>query len=108
MYTFYKEKRLFHAKNDLFFVLYRQQYQQQRTMNATSVSPEITTQKSTRRSTRRRADGQATAALLIQMATEILSASPTLRQKANITLTDLAAADKVRKQLLKYHLTTLS
>jgi hypothetical protein len=39
--------------------------------------------------------------LLIQIATEILTSSPTMRQKANITLTDLAAADKVRKSLLK-------
>jgi hypothetical protein len=53
------------------------------------------------RSTRRRANGPATAALLIQIATEILTSSPTMRQKANITLTDLAAADKVRKSLLK-------
>ncbi|QJD79992.1 hypothetical protein [Spirosoma rhododendri] len=77
-------------------------------MNTTSVSPEFTTRKATNRTTRRRADGQATAALLIQMATEILSASPTLRQKAGITLTDLSAADKVRKQLLKHGLTTIS
>jgi hypothetical protein len=77
-------------------------------MNGPSVSPEFTTQKTTRRSTRRRADGQATAALLIQMATEILTASPTLRQKAGLTLTDLSAADKVRRQLLKHTLDTLS
>jgi hypothetical protein len=54
-----------------------------------------------RRTTRRKANGQATAALLIQMATEILTASPTLRKKANITLIDLAAADKVRKDLTR-------
>ncbi|ADB41271.1 hypothetical protein [Spirosoma linguale] len=53
------------------------------------------------RSGRRKGNGQATAALLIQMATEILTASPTLRKKANITLMDLAAADKVRKDLTK-------
>ena len=53
------------------------------------------------RSTRRKANGPATAALLIQMATEILAASPALRQRINITLSDLAAADKVRKGLLK-------
>ena len=52
-------------------------------------------------STRRKANGPATAALLIQIATELLTASPTMRQRANITLTDLAAADKVRKSLLK-------
>ena len=56
---------------------------------------------STRRATRRKSNGQATAALLIQMATEVLSASPTLRKKANITLVDLAAAEKVRKDLIR-------
>ena len=50
---------------------------------------------------RRKTNGPATAALLIQIATELLQSSPTMRQKANITLTDLAAADKVRKSLLK-------
>ena len=55
----------------------------------------------TARSSRQKANGPATAALLIQMATEILMASPTLRQRTHITLTDLAAADKVRKSLLK-------
>ncbi len=53
------------------------------------------------RITRRKVNGQATAALLIQMATEILTASPTLRKKANITLMDLAAADKIRKELTR-------
>ena len=53
----------------------------------------------TTRTTRRKVDGAATAATLIQMASEILSASPTLRHKLNITLTDLAAAEKVRKEL---------
>lgn len=53
------------------------------------------------RATRRKVDGAATAATLIQMASEILSASPTLRHRLNITLTDLAAADKVRKELAK-------
>ena len=53
------------------------------------------------RSPRRKANGPATAALLIQIASELLTASPTMRQRANITLTDLAAADKVRKSLLK-------
>jgi hypothetical protein len=56
------------------------------------------------RATRRKGNGQATAALLIQMATEILTASPTLRKKANITLVDLAAADKVRKDLTRSQL----
>ena len=55
----------------------------------------------TARVTRRKVNGSATAALLIKMATEILTASPTLRKKANITLMDLAAADKVRKGLMK-------
>ncbi len=53
------------------------------------------------RSHRRKANGPATAALLIQIASELLTASPTMRQRVNITLTDLAAADKVRKSLLK-------
>ncbi|WP_460910923.1 hypothetical protein [Spirosoma areae] len=53
------------------------------------------------RATRRKPDGATTAATLIQMASEILSASPTLRHKLNITLMDLAAADKVRKELTK-------
>lgn len=53
------------------------------------------------RSLRRKANGPATAALLIQIASELLTASPTMRQRANISLTDLAAADKVRKSLLK-------
>lgn len=55
----------------------------------------------TTRTTRRKGNGAITAATLIQMASEILTASPTLRNKLNITLTDLAAADKVRKELLK-------
>ncbi|GAB4018099.1 hypothetical protein [Spirosoma koreense] len=53
------------------------------------------------RATRRKVDGAATAAMLIQMASEILSASPTLRHQLNITLTDLAAADKVRRELTR-------
>jgi hypothetical protein len=53
------------------------------------------------RSSRRKGNGPATAALLIQMATEMLTTSPTMRQRMNITLTDLAAADKIRKSLLK-------
>ena len=53
------------------------------------------------RSSRRKMNGPATAALLIQMATEMLTTSPTMRQRMNITLTDLAAADKIRKSLLK-------
>lgn len=53
------------------------------------------------RTSKRKADGRATAALLIQMASEILSASPTLRHTMNITLTDLAAANKVRRELAR-------
>lgn len=60
-----------------------------------------TTQLTANRTGRRKANGPATAALPIQIATELLQSSPTMRQKANITLTDLAAADKVRKSLLK-------
>ena len=55
----------------------------------------------TTRSPRRKANGSATAALLIQIASELLTASPSMRQRAKITLTDLAAADKVRKGLLR-------
>lgn len=68
--------------------------------NFSKLSAETTTVAVTR-SGRRKANGAATAALLIQIATELLQSSPTMRQKANITLTDLAAADKVRKGLLK-------
>ncbi|WP_234735683.1 hypothetical protein [Tellurirhabdus bombi] len=63
--------------------------------------PLHTSQQKGTRTTRRKSNGAATAALLIQMASEILTASPTLRKKINITLTDLAAADKVRKELAK-------
>ncbi|GAB3891758.1 hypothetical protein [Spirosoma agri] len=55
----------------------------------------------TSRAARRKVNGPATAALLIKMATEILTVSPTLRHQANITLSDLAAAEKVRKELSK-------
>lgn len=61
---------------------------------------EVSSETATRPS-RRKSSGPATAALLIQIASEILTASPTMRQRAHITLTDLAAADKVRKSLLK-------
>jgi hypothetical protein len=61
--------------------------------------PLYPSQQKATRTTRRKGNGSATAALLIQMASEILTASPTLRKKVNITLTDLAAADKVRKEL---------
>ncbi|GAB3565480.1 hypothetical protein GCM10027578_12910 [Spirosoma luteolum] len=64
-------------------------------------SPFATTSTTLGRPTRRKANGPATAAALIQVASEILSASPTLRQKMNITLTDLAAAEKVRRSLIK-------
>lgn len=50
---------------------------------------------------RHKADGVATAAVLIQIASEMLETSPTLRKRMNITLSDLAAADKVRKELVK-------
>ena len=48
---------------------------------------------------RHKTNGAATAALLIQIASEILDTSPTLRKRLGITLTDLAAADKVRRGL---------
>lgn len=66
-----------------------------------------TPDQSARRATRRKSNGQATAALLIQMAAEILTASPTLRKKANITLVDLAAAEKVRKDLVRNQLSSV-
>ena len=66
-----------------------------------SINPLQTTPPRPARATRRKVDGAGTAATLIQMASEILSASPTLRHKLNISLTDLAAADKVRRELLK-------
>ena len=53
------------------------------------------------RATRRKVNGEATAALLIQMASEILATSPTMRKRMNVSLTDLAAADKVRKGLTR-------
>lgn len=53
------------------------------------------------RATRRKVNGPATAAQLIQMASEILTASPTLRKRINISLTDLAAAEKVRRELAR-------
>lgn len=51
------------------------------------------------RTTRRKVNGEATAAMLIQMASEILASSPTLRKRINVSLNDLAAAEKVRKEL---------
>ena len=51
------------------------------------------------RTPRRKVNGEATAALLIQMASEILASSPTLRKRINVSLNDLAAAEKVRKEL---------
>ncbi|WP_461074408.1 hypothetical protein [Spirosoma flavus] len=53
------------------------------------------------RAPRRRVDGAATASLLIQMASEILAASPTLRKRMNMSLADLAAAEKVRRELVR-------
>ncbi|MBO0932514.1 hypothetical protein [Fibrella aquatilis] len=48
-----------------------------------------------------KANGPATAALLIQIAAEMLETSPALRRRMGITLSDLAAADKVRKELAR-------
>ena len=48
-----------------------------------------------------KANGPATAALLIQIAAEMLETSPSLRRRMGITLSDLAAADKVRKELVR-------
>ncbi len=49
----------------------------------------------------RKANGPATAALLIQIAAELLETSPSLRKRMGITLSDLAAADKVRRELAR-------
>ena len=47
---------------------------------------------------RRKVNGEATAALLIQMASEILASSPTLRKRINVSLNDLAIGwEKPRK-----------
>lgn len=48
---------------------------------------------------RPKTDGTATAAVLIRIASELLETSPTLRKRMGITLSDLAAADKIRKEL---------
>ena len=50
---------------------------------------------------RHKTDGVATAALLIQIAGEMLETSPTLRKRLGVTLSDLIAADKVRKELTR-------
>ncbi|MEZ0487249.1 hypothetical protein [Fibrella aquatica] len=50
---------------------------------------------------RSRTNGTATAAMLIRIASEMLETSPTLRKRMGITLSDLAAADKVRKELAR-------
>lgn len=48
---------------------------------------------------RHKANGAVTAALLIQIASEMLETSPTLRKRLGVTLSDLAAADKIRREL---------
>ncbi|WP_375444005.1 hypothetical protein [uncultured Fibrella sp.] len=50
---------------------------------------------------RTKTNGPATAAVLIRIASEMLETSPTLRKRMGITLSDLAAADKVRKELAR-------
>lgn len=50
---------------------------------------------------RAKTNGAATAAVLIRIASEMLETSPTLRKRMGITLSDLAAADKVRKELTR-------
>jgi hypothetical protein len=50
---------------------------------------------------RHKANGAATAAMLIQIASEMLETSPTLRKRIGITLSDLAAANKIRKELVR-------
>ena len=90
------------TKNVDFFVLILERKQQKsRQMESAYLTNKLSPSSAPNRSIRRKTNGAATAALLIQMATEFLTASPTMRQRANITLMDLAAADKVRKSLLK-------
>ncbi|TAE26894.1 MAG: hypothetical protein EAZ91_17175 [Cytophagales bacterium] len=60
-----------------------------------------TTTTATPSTARRKANGAATASLLIQIASEMLATSPTLRKKLGVTLTDLAAAEKVGKALTR-------
>ncbi len=50
---------------------------------------------------RTKTNGAATAAMLIQIASEMLETSPTLRKRMGITLSDSSAADKVRKELIR-------
>lgn len=50
---------------------------------------------------RPKTNGAATAAMLIRIASEMLETSPTLRKRMGITLSDLSAADKVRKELAR-------
>ncbi len=50
---------------------------------------------------RHKVNGDATAAMLIQIASEMLETSPTLRKRLGVTLSDLAAANKVRKELTR-------
>ncbi len=90
----------FYAKSCVFFVLIIERKQLFK-LNMESINLSQTTLPGPARATRRKVDGAVTAATLIQMASEILSASPTLRHKLNITLTDLAAAEKVRRELIK-------
>ncbi len=52
-------------------------------------------------SRRHKANGEATAAMLIQIASEMLETSPTLRKRLGVTLSDLAAANKIRKELAR-------
>ncbi|GAB4025904.1 hypothetical protein [Spirosoma gilvum] len=65
--------------------------------NLASIAPES----GTARVPRRKVNGEATAALLIKMASELLAASPTLRKRINVNLSDLAAAEKVRRELAR-------
>ncbi|GAB3949494.1 hypothetical protein GCM10028805_25810 [Spirosoma harenae] len=65
----------------------------------TSFVPSVSPITKPARVPRRKVNGEATAAILIQMASEILISSPTLRKRINVSLSDLVAADKVRKEL---------
>jgi hypothetical protein len=92
----------FYAENCVIFVLYIERKQHSlslmESLNTAFIAPALSVSKPLR-SSRRKVNGEVTAALLIQMASEILASSPTLRKRLNISLNDLSAAEKVRREL---------
>lgn len=97
-----KKNGYFCAESCRFFVLIIERKQLNSSLmealNTPFTNPALSVSKSPR-SSRRKVNGEATAALLIQMASEILAASPTLRKRLNISLNDLSAAGKIRREL---------